>query len=75
MVEHDLEELYWSKLVKKIEDDPAQGVDFIFKVKLWKTICTRAYSNNERLSNGLAYSFSYIILHAACNQKRYVMPA
>ena len=75
MIVHDLEELYWSKLVKKIEDNPAQGVDFIYKINLWRTICTRAYNSKIRLNNRIAYSFSYIILHAACNQKRYNMPA
>ena len=75
IIVHDLEELYWSRLVKKIEDNPVQGVDFIYKVNLWRTICTRAYNTKDRLNNRIAYSFSYIILHAACNQKRYNMPA
>ena len=40
---HDLEELYWDKLVKIMEDDPREGVEFIYKINLWRTICTRAY--------------------------------
>ena len=75
IIVHDLEELFWSRLAKKIEDNPVQGVDFIYKVNLWRTICTRAYNTKYRLNNIIAYSFSYIILHAACNQKRYNIPA
>ena len=64
--ESELEDLFWEKIVKIIEDDPSYGPELIYKFDLWDTICMRATSK-LRLNNRLAYFFSYVILHAACN--------
>ena len=62
----DLEQLYWGKLIKIVEDDPNTGAEFLNKLNLWNTICLRANSQ-VRLNIRLTHCFSYIILHAACN--------
>ena len=33
-----LQEIYWQKIVERIENDPKEGPSFIYRLKLWNTI-------------------------------------
>ena len=60
--------------MQRFQDNPKQGPALLNKLNLWRFIVARARSNIH-LNNELAYNFTYLILHGACNQKQFPLPA
>lgn len=71
----DLSQLvqYYEHLVNKVELEPLDGAEFIYKLDLWINIAKTPF-NSIVQSQRLSYCFTYIILHCAFNLKSQPVP-